>query len=336
MPNPLISVVVLNWNGRPHLEVCLRSLRRQQTEDVEVILVDNGSRDDSVAFVKERFPEVLIMENRSNLGFCAGNNVGIRAARGDFIALLNNDTEVSPHWLKSFLETAAKHPDAGLFASRMLLFDRRDLIDSAGDLFFTAGFAAKRGWLQKNGRRFQEPCPVFGACAGAALYRRDMLADIGLLDEDFFANAEDVDLSFRAQLRGYRCRYVPEAVVYHKGGTTIGRSPRWFYLMRRNQLWVVIKNMPRELLRRYWPQMLFYNAASLFYHPLRGRAKLIFAAYRDAFRGGDKMRRKRTRIQRNRRVDADYIDKILSHGGVFRRAQRPVTQQLGASEYTVR
>ncbi len=336
MNDPMISVVVLNWNGRPHLDGCLRSLRQQAFANMEVLLVDNGSRDTSVAFVKKRFPEVRIIENHSNLGFCAGNNVGIRAARGNFVALLNNDTEVSSRWLRSLLEAADDHPGAGMFASRMLLFDQRDRIDSAGDLFYTAGFAAKRGWLEKDGPRFQKACHVFGACAGAAMYRQDMLADVGLLDEDFFANGEDVDLSFRAQLQGYTCRYVPEAVVYHKGGTTIGRSARWFYLMRRNQLWVVVKNMPRELLRRYWPRVLIYNCLSLVYHPLKGRAGLIFSAYRDALRGFGRMRRKRLRIQERRRVDAAYIDAILSHGGIFNRAQRPVTSRLGTSAYTVR
>lgn len=303
---------------------------------MEVLLVDNGSRDTSVAFVEKCFPEVRIIENRFNLGFCAGNNVGIRAARGEFVALLNNDTEVSSSWLRSLREAAGNHPGAGLFASRMLLLDQPDRIDSAGDLFYTAGFAAKRGWLEEDGPRFRKPCSVFGACAGAAMYRRDLLEDVGLLDEDFFANGEDVDLSFRAQLQGYSCRYVPEAAVYHKGGTTIGRSARWFYLMRRNQLWVVVKNMPRELLRRYWPGVLFYNCLSLVYHPLKGRAGLIFSAYRDALRGIGRMRRKRRRIQEKRRVDIDYLDSILSHGGIVNRAKRPVTDRLGDSAYTVR
>lgn len=331
----MVSVVVLNWNGKPHLRGCLQSLRRQEIRETEVILVDNGSRDGSVAFVKKSFPEVRVIENRSNLGFCAGNNVGIRAARGRLIALLNNDTEVSRRWLKSLKDAAASHPKAGLFASRMLIFDQPELIDSAGDLFHTAGFASKRGWREHDGPRFHKPCPVFGACAGAVLYRRDMLEDIGLLDEDFFANGEDVDLSFRAQLRGYACRYVPEAEVFHKGGATIGRSARWFYLMRRNQLWVAIKNMPADLMHKYWPQMLFYNLSSLVYHPLKGRGGLIFSAYRDAFRNLGKMRRKRRQIQHRRCVDSGYIDAILSHGGLFQRARRPVTRRLESSAYSI-
>jgi len=163
-----------------------------------------------------------------------------------------------------------------------------------------------------------------------------MLEEVGLLDEDFFANGEDVDLSFRAQLRGYACRYVPQAEVYHKGGTTIGRSAMWFYLMRRNQLWVVIKNMPAELIRKYWPQMLFYNLSALIYHPLKGRAGLIFSAYRDALRGTGWMRRKRRRIQDRRCVGPAHIDAILSHGGLFHRARQPVTGRLRASAYTVK
>lgn len=329
-----VSVVVLNWNGRGHLDVCLRSLRHQSFSDVEVILVDNASTDGSAAFVRQRFPEVRVIENSANLGFCAGNNVGIRAASGRFVALLNNDTEVSPDWLTQLLQTAAAHPEAGLFASKMLDFYNRRTIDSAGDQFHVAGFAIKRGWRQNDDARFQQPCGVFGACAGAAMYRRCMLDDIGLLDNDFFANGEDVDLSFRAQLRGYTCRFVPQAVVYHKGGATIGKSPAWFYLMRRNQLWVLIKNMPAALMRRYFPQILFYNLTSLIYHPAKGRGKLICSAYRDAFAQLPAMRCKRKRIQRARRASLQDIHSILTRRGILRRARMPITGQLDTSAYT--
>ncbi len=329
-----VSVVVLNWNGQAHLDVCLRSLRRQRFSGAEVILVDNGSTDGSPAYVRQHFPEVRVIENQANLGFCAGNNIGIRAAGGRLVALLNNDTEASPNWLTQLVEAAAAHPEAGMFASKMLNFHNRRIIDSAGDQFHVAGFAIKRGWRQNDDARFQRPCSIFGACAGAAMYRRAMLDDVGLLDSDFFANGEDVDLSFRAQLRGYACRFVPQAVVYHKGGATIGKSPTWFYLMRRNQLWVLIKNMPAALMRRYLAQILFYNLASVVYHPVKGRGKLIFAAYRDALAGFPAMRRKRARIQPARRASLRDINAILTRRGLLRRARLPIVRQLDRSGYT--
>lgn len=327
----MISVVVLSWNGKEHLEVCLSSLSTQSFQDFEIILVDNGSTDGSIDYVRERFPKVRLVPLVTNLGFCAGNNVGIESAQGDLIALLNNDTEVSPNWLESLYEAAQRSPEAGFFASKMLLFDRRDTIDSAGDEFHTAGFASKRGWLQPDGPEFAQEKDVFGACAGAALYRHEMLDEVGLLDEDFYANGEDVDLSFRAHAYGYRCLYVPTARVYHKGGATIGQTEKWFYLMRRNQLWIVVKNMPNQLLFRYLPNILVYNITSLLYHSLQGRGGLIWRAYFDAARGLPGMLEKRRLIQSARAARIKDIDSILSKATLFARARSPITKKLSSS-----
>lgn len=255
--------------------------------------------------------------------FCRGNNAGIRHARGDLIALLNNDTEVSLEWLRSLFEASLRWPEAGFFASKMLRFDRRDVIDSAGDEFHTAGFAAKRGCGQRDGPDYAREQPVFGACAGAALYRRSMLDRIGLFDEDFYANVEDVDLSFRAQLCGYPCVYVPEAKVYHKVGATIRRNWDWFYWSRRNHLWVVVKNMPSLLLARYLPSVLVYNASSLLYHIWNGRGRLVLRAYAAALRGLPGMLAKRRSIQSARTADIQYIESILTKGGLRARASSP-------------
>jgi GT2 family glycosyltransferase len=326
--NESVSVVVLNWNGRHHLGSCLTSVAQQTLPQVEIILVDNGSQDGSVRFVQRHYPNVKVVALPENIGFCSGNNAGINKANGQFIALLNNDTEVEKNWLDELLSAAKRHSDAGLFASKMLFFDDRTVIDTAGDEFHVAGFAAKRGWGKADHKPYNVEKSVFGACAGAVLYRRTMLESIGLLDDDFFANGEDVDLSFRALLKGYRCIYVPKAVVYHKGGATIGQNQQWFYLMRRNQLWVMVKNMPLALLIKYAPLVFCYNLLSVVYHCMQGRGVLIGRAYWHAFLGMPAMLRKRRRIQSDRRIPCTDVEAMLQKRGFWRRAQQPVTHQL--------
>ena len=323
-----VSVVVLNWNGRRHLDTCLTALQRQTLPQVEVIFVDNGSQDGSAGYVEQRYPNVKIVALPKNIGFCAGNNTGINQASGEFIALLNNDTEVEKDWLAELIAATKRHPEAGLFASKMLFFDNRKVIDTAGDEFHVSGFASKRGWSAADDGRYNIEKRVFGACAGAVLFRRSMLESVGLLDDDFFANGEDVDLSFRALLKGYHCIYVPDAVVYHKGGATIGQSDQWFYLMRRNQLWVMVKNMPLVLLIKYFPLVFFYNMLSVVYHCVQGRGALIGRAYWDAFKGMPSMLRKRKKIQSGRRVPLMGVETMLQKRGFWKRAQQPMTQRL--------
>ncbi|MBE0558465.1 MAG: glycosyltransferase family 2 protein, partial [Proteobacteria bacterium] len=246
----MVSIVIVNWNGREFLPECLDALRRQVYRDFSAILVDNGSQDGSVAFVSEHYPEVRIVALPDNRGFAAANNVAFETVETEFVALLNNDTVPDSLWLQSLIEALEAHPQAGMAASKMLLYDRRKVIDRAGDGYTTAGAALLRGrGLSVESHRVREW--VFGACAGAGVYRTAMLRDIGFFDEDFFLLYEDVDLSFRAQLKGYKCIYVPEALVYHKGSASIVHdSPRSVYYGHRNLEWVYIQNMPFWLLLR--------------------------------------------------------------------------------------
>lgn len=263
--NGKASIVVLNWNGKPYLERCLSAALAQSYPDFEVILVDNGSTDGSVQYVSSRFPQVRIVANEENLGFAEGNNVGIRASRGEFIATLNNDTEADRLWLKELVRAMISSPRIGLCASKMLLYDRPKIIDSAGVDMNLAAIA----WDRKGGtpdREGSEPVEVFGACAGAALYRRQMLDEVGLFDEEFFIYLEDVDLAWRARMRGWRCLYVPTAKVYHvHSATMVEGSPIKNYLLGRNKVWTIIKDYPMPHLLLYLPIIAFYDLASLQY-----------------------------------------------------------------------
>jgi len=193
----------------------LSALLAQTYSPYEIILVDNGSHDGSVDFVRARFPEVRIVENSENLGFAAGNNVAIRVARGDYIVTLNNDTRAEPEWLEELVRVVETDPQIGMCASKMLFYHHAGILNSTGISLDVAGIAwDRRGGERDNGQE-HEPVEIFGPCAGAALYRREMLDEVGLFDEDFFAYHEDVDLAWRARSRGWRCMYSPRAVVHH-------------------------------------------------------------------------------------------------------------------------
>ncbi len=303
----MVSIVIVNWNGREFLLECLEGLRRQVYRAFSVILVDNGSQDGSTAFVSENYPEVSIVALPDNRGFAAGNNVALHRINTEFVALLNNDAVPDPLWLKSLVEALEEHPQAGLAASKMLLYDRREIIDRAGDGYTRAGAALLRGrGLSVDCHRVREW--VFGACAAAALYRMAMLRDIGFFDEDFFLLYEDVDLSFRAQLKGYKCLYVPESLVYHRSSSSIVRdSSRSVYYGHRNLEWVYIQNMPfRLLLRTIFPHIL-YDIAALSYFIIKGRGKDYFRAKKDALGGLKRALKKRQRIQSGKVVDNGYL-----------------------------
>jgi GT2 family glycosyltransferase len=309
------SVIVLNWNGQRFLKECLASLTEQTFKDFDTILVDNGSTDGSVEYVRQEFPEVRVIALNHNAGFAGGNNVGIRASTGEYVALLNNDTKAHPRWLDSLKTALDAHPDMGFCASKILLYDQPGVIDSAGDLFYTCGVGEKRGRSEKDDERFAELVPVFGACAAAALYRRQMLEDIGLFDEDFFAYAEDVDLSFRAQLAGYQCLFVPDALVYHHlQGTSRASPDHSLYLSRRNAFCALVKNMPAGLLWRRLPYILGYYFAVDLAYMVQGSLRPILKARLDNISHLKRTLAKRSQIQARRRVTDDYINAAMSSG----------------------
>ncbi len=222
---PEISVLIVNWNGRHFLNECLGALRRQTFRDFETILVDNASTDGSSDYVRSCFPEVRLVQLDENVGFASGNIAGYDQACGQLIALLNNDTEADPNWLEELKRASRDFPKVSTFACKMLHFDQRDRIENCGFGLTAAGLAVDLGRDEADGPDWVDPRPIFGACGGAVAYRRSMLEDVGFFDPDFFMNYEDVDLAFRAQLRGYACTLIPTAIVYHRYGATRKKFP---------------------------------------------------------------------------------------------------------------
>ncbi|MBC8492508.1 MAG: glycosyltransferase family 2 protein [Chloroflexi bacterium] len=285
--NTTASIITLNWNGKPYLEDCLSSVMARTYPDFEVVLVDNGSTDGSAEFVAQRFPQVRIIRHDENLGFAAGNNTAIRATRSPYVAtFLNNDAQAEPTWLAELVEAMESDDQVGMCASKMLFAHRPEVIDSSGLSPDVAGIAWNRRWGERDVDDDAGPTEVFGACAGAALYRHAMLGQIGLFDEDFFAYLEDADLAWRARLAGWKCLYVPSAVAYHVHSATGGvGSPFKNYLLGRNKIWTIVKNYPSPQLFCYLPLIVACDLAAVAYgllvrgdiSPLRGRLAALGA-----------------------------------------------------------
>lgn len=278
----LVSVVIVNWNGKRYLERCLPSVLNQTYSQFEVILVDNGSTDGSVQFVSRTFPQVRLIENPENIGFAAGSNIGIEVAKGDYIATLNNDAQADKKWLEELVCPMEADPRVGMCASKILFAHRPHVIESMGINLDKAGIAWHRfgGSEESEAVGDEEPKEVFGPCAAAALYRRKMLEEIGLFDEEFFAYLEDVDLAWRARLMGWQCLFVSRAKAYHEhSATTKAGFPHKSYLLGRNKVWTILKNYPTPQILFFLPFILSYDLAAVVYllfvrwdvNALRGR-----------------------------------------------------------------
>lgn len=308
------AVIIPNWNGRHHLPTCLEALRRQTYGDFEVVVVDNGSADGSQAWLRESYPDVRLIELSRNRGFSVAVNTGIRQSRGEAVVILNNDTEVEPQWLAELCRALSERPETGLCASKLLLFDRRDTLHSAADFYGVDGLPGNRGVWQRDEGQYEQEEYVFGACAGAAAYRRAMLDEIGLFDEDLVAYCEDVDLNWRALLAGYRCLFVPAARVYHKLSAT-GAGPFASYYCGRNFILVLAKDVPGELLARHWPGILRAQlrfAAQSLVHFREPAARARLRGQLAAIVRLPGFLAKRRLVQRSRRVDIAQIEALLA------------------------
>lgn len=314
MFQPLFSVVIPHWNGRQFLDDCLNSLRQQSYESIEVIIVDNHSEDGSQAYIKQHYPEVTLIELAENRGFTGACNAGMETAQGEIIALLNNDTEVDPHWAQAIVSAFEAHDDVGLVASKMLLFDQRDHIHTVGDGFTLDGRAFNRGVWEEDSGQYDDEAYVFGACGGSSAYRRVVLDEIGLLDDDYFFLLEDIDLAWRAQLAGWRTLYTPHAIVYHHLSATGGGVTASYY-DGRNSIYVLVKNMPKALWRKYFWQIIRRQMILAWDAIKAWRGAAARARLRGMLRGLldlPTLLKKRRAIQAQRTVSIAYIESLLS------------------------
>lgn len=311
---PLFSVVIPNWNGLKFLKTCLDALCAQTYPNIEVIIADNASTDGSQDFIRTYYPEVILIDMGYNSGFTGACNAGMKHAKGDVIALLNNDTEVDRHWAEAVMDAFARYPNIGTVASKMLLFDKRDHIHTAGDYFTVDGRAGNRGVWEKDEGQYDHEELVFSACGGSSAYRRAMLDQIGLLDDDYFFSLEDVDLGWRAQLAGWQCLYTPRAIVYHHLSATGGGVTASFY-DGRNSIFVLYKNYPKALWRKYRGAIIKQQWRKAWDAIRAWRGKASRAKLRGMLAGIvalPKWRKKRIAIQNSRVISIDAIEAILT------------------------
>lgn len=314
MPDPLLSIIIPHYNGAHHLTPCFTALRRQTYLHLEVILVDNGSVDDSLALTRRDFPEVKIIELGRNLGLTGAINRGMEQAAGEVLVPLNNDTEVAPQWAQALVDRLDAFPDAGIAASKMLLITERNKIHSAGDGFGSDGIPINRGVWQPDSGQFDADSYIFGGCGGAVAYRREMLDDIGPFDEDLFMYMEDVDLNWRAQLAGYRVVFAPQAVVYHHLSATGGGVIASYYT-GRNTIWVLAKDLPGVIFRRYWARIVGAQLKIALDAARAWRGEAARARLRGqvaGLLGLPRWLRKRRAVQQNRRVSDEYLLGLLT------------------------
>ncbi len=307
-----ISVIVPTYNGIGYIADCLDSLRKQIRKPDEVIVVDDGSTDGTAGKIEKSYPEVACVRLESNRGFAAAVNEGIRRSSGTYVALLNNDTRADESWLRELEKTLDEQPEVGFCSSKMVFADRPGVINSIGIGFTRAGMAVDVGYGQQDGESFARSRPVFGACAGAAMYRKAMLDDIGLFDEDLFMWYEDVDLSFRAQLAGYTCVYVPTALIHHVGGGTASSNNKMhLHYCSRNQVLVMVKNLPDPLRSLYFRRMAFICLKHSIKMMLQGKTAVI-GGYLAALRDLRSFHKKHALTSENTRVSAEAIERLLT------------------------
>lgn len=310
----MISIVIPNYNGMEHLETCYNSLSKQTYKDFEIILVDNNSKDDSVKFTEKNYPDIKILKVNYNSGFAKAVNGGIKISIGEFTLLLNNDTECKEDFLEEMLK-GFRDKDTGSVACKMINFYDRSIIDDAGDFIKLKGSPYARGHGEQDIGQYDRHKYIFGACAGAAMYKREIFYELGFFDEDFFAYYEDVDMSFRMQIAGYKCYYNPKAVCYHKrGATTKTMTGFETMLCEKNLIAVRLKNYPFLTLLKCSPYFMIVRIKRYYNFLTKHSSSLFMSAVKGYFKGLleiPKSLRKRKFIQKSRTVSSEYLENIL-------------------------
>jgi GT2 family glycosyltransferase len=315
--SPLISLITIYWNSSKYLSRCLDCVSRQRFKDFEIIIVDNGSSDDGLTDLEQKYPklDLRIEHLKSNMGYAAANNLGAQLARGKWLVLLNTDAFPEPNWLEELTSASALHPEVSSFSSRQLQAHNPKILDGAGDAYHVSGFAWRIGLGYPSEQFGLEQAEIFSPCAAAAMYLRQAFLAVGGFDEDFFSYFEDVDLGFRLHLSGHRCLYVPTAVVHHVGSATLGvRSDFAFYHTHRNMVWTFFKNMPSFMFWQHLPAHLVLNLVYVLHYTLRGRGRVLLKAKRDAILGLPMALRKRRTIQGTRRISNRNLVKHMQRG----------------------
>ncbi len=287
-----VTIIIPNYNGLKFMEPCFKALRAQSDQNFELLVVDNGSTDGSVKWLEDhQIPSIFLEENT---GFSGAVNIGIRESVTPYVILLNNDTVPQPDYVKEMVKAIERSPKIFSVSSKMIQLYQKDLMDDAGDMYSVLGWAYQRGVGQKSSG-YNKACRVFSACAGAAIYRREVFDKIGGFDEDHFAYLEDIDVGYRAKICGYENWYCPKAVVYHVGSGTSGSKYNSFKvkLAARNNLYLNYKNMPLlQLILNFLPILAGMAVKYMFFR------RIGFASdYREGVKEGLKTLKKTKKVR---------------------------------------
>ena len=331
-------VVILNWNGRRYVRDCLDSIFAQTYRDAKILVVDNGSTDGSAEFIRDEFPEAVLIALPANLHFARGTNAGVEVALQDpaceFVVTLNNDTRSDPEFLAGLVKAAAEER-VGMVAAKLLFMDRPTILNTTGICPTRDGSGVDRGWNQRDDGQFDRETDVFAPTAGAALYRRTLFERVGLFDRDFVAYYEDLDLAWRARLAGWETRFAPRAVVYHKYSASSSYQSAWkTYQGERNRIWNLVQNYPMQYVAEGIPWNGMRVLAALRRRILPGRytsppttgagrgpsfaefASATVRARLDAYAGLRMAFQKRRMRRAYRHVDNRTVGRWLRHYGV--------------------
>ncbi len=302
------SVVIPNYNGKEYIEDCLNALRRQSQKPDLVIVIDNGSADESADLVERNFPEVRLIRLPENTGFCGAVNLGIRESEGmDYVILLNNDTKVYPDFVKELVRAMDRKKDAFSCQAKMLRMNEPHKMDDAGDLYCAFGWAFARG-KGRSERKFRHAAEIFSSCAGAAIYRKSVLDEIGGFDENHFAYLEDTDIGWRARLHGYHNYFIPSAKVLHVGSAASGSVYNLFKVKNtsRNSVYLISKNMPPLQILLNLPLLLFGFTVKAVFFAEKGFGKEYLKGLFQGLRLSRKGRREGRRVPYQRKMLPTY------------------------------
>jgi hypothetical protein len=306
------SVLVPNLNGEHFLEPCLTALAQQTLPPSQVIVIDNGSTDGSVELVRRRFPKARLLTFSENRGFAAAMNAGIAETTTRFVAFLNNDAVAEPTWLEELAKCLARHPSAAAATSKLLLAGEPGRLDGAGDGLTRSFLPYVRGHGEPDDGRFGDELEVFGASGAAALWHASVLREVGGFDERFFAYYEDVDLSFRARLRGYEIWYAPRSVVRHTRGGTAGQHVDFaLFHPVKNRWFMLVKDLPGRTAARRSAAILAGEAFFWGRTIRRGAPRALLRAYREVLRDWPELRKERREIQAARTISPGRLDRLL-------------------------
>ena len=298
-----VSVVILNYNGVEHIDECLSTVLNQTYPHYDVVVVDSASSDLSVNYIQSKYPDVMLLPFKENLGYARGNNIGIENTDGDYVAILNNDTIVEPDWIKELVTTLQSRDDVCFATSKLKIYHDRDTINARGIVIHYTGPSFNNGLFERDDdNSSQMSVPGVNGCAFAA--RRDVLKEIGAFDSDFFMHMEDADLSLRARLAGYDILYVPTSVVYHKYRLNIGSNEK-FYRLERNRYLLLLKNYSARTIVVLLPALLLTELMIIGYTFIWGRSYMSskLKVLKWLYRNRKRIKIKREQVQKLRKVN---------------------------------